>query len=111
MTQAELEMRLAVWQKRLRCQDWIITARMVEDLQSEGGDVYGLCWPNRSGPDAKISIRSNPCTDGTTQPYEWTLIHELLHVLLPKVKPKGHEEPAINKIAWALYRAYNPERP
>lgn len=111
MTKRQLSKLLATWQERLRLRDVAITAEFVRDLQSEGQDCHGLCWSDRAAPSATIQIRSTPIKEVPDRPVEWVLIHELLHVLMPDIQPAEYEEPAINKIAWALYRAYVSERP
>jgi hypothetical protein len=109
MTTRKLRQLLAVWQSRLRLQDVAITVEFVKDLKSEDQDCYGLCLSDRAQPAAHIQIRSDAVEGTEAPPHEWVLIHELLHVLMPDIQPAEYEEPAINKIAWALFKAYSPQ--
>lgn len=109
MSQKSLDRLLSLWQKRLRIQDWDISASI---RPHETVDGYGLTNYNNKLMTATIRLCSPETASATLggQPYllEQTLIHELLHLEFAGEPATTQVEQGIDRIAWALYRAYSP---
>lgn len=110
MTQAELEVRVAHWQERLRLQDWDVTictrrhwelkevCAQVTLVLNKKAALISILDPNDYQPD-EFSV------DGI----ERAIVHELLHLHLEPLAPEDREglqwtalEQAINAISHAL---------
>lgn len=99
MTEQMLRRRLAVWQRRLRLQNWRITVSLGQI------DAYGAVDYDAEAMTAHVTISDAIGDDGET---EETLVHELLHLLLAdwgEQWPRAQER-AINLLADALCSAY-----
>jgi hypothetical protein len=130
VSEEELRERLEYWQRVLRLQDWRI------DVQRVGSDKLGVdlgdVTTDSSARHAMVQILSEEAKDPTnpwqkTFPIyydeEYTLVHELLHIVFDELiehsaedSDKNHrEEQAINAVAEALItlgrKAGSPARP
>ena len=117
----ELQKALKIWQKRLRLQDWKITASFVHNYQLDGRIGQGTS--NLKFKESHISIvhpdEVNPNCFGTTNP-EDTLVHELIHIHFIYTEPEKGIKPgsfqafslesAVDCLAVALVIAYNKEK-
>lgn len=113
MSNEELKSSLVYWQKRLRLQDWDIVLELVrlKEWLALGKDAYtaGVCAANRPCGWARIRLLhiddiAEDAVPSIRDP-EVTLVHELLHLVMPVSSPEGddaHGERAINRIAEAL---------
>lgn len=113
MTREDLQKSLEYWQKRLRLEDWDIVLEYIrlKEWLALGKDAYtaGVCAPSQSCGWARIRLLhvediAEDAVPGIKDP-EITLVHELLHLLMPVASPKGgdaHGERAINRVAEAL---------
>lgn len=113
MSDEKLKSFLAYWQKRLRLEDWDIVLEVVrlKEWLTLGKDAYtaGVCAPSQSCGWARIRLLHIDDIPEDAVPSikdpEVTLVHELLHLLIPVSSPEGgdvHGERAINRIAEAL---------
>lgn len=83
MTNKQLQARLKFWQKRLRLQDWDITAEfsLAKDIQNEGALGETRIIPNWKTADIKLlSVSEMSEDDLRNGDIEQTLVHELLHL-------------------------------
>jgi hypothetical protein len=111
LTQAELDKLCALWQKRLRLQDWRVTVKLVRKYDLP--DCYAECVPHSRTKIAKIKIadpsdRDPEWVDETE--LEWSLVHELMHLYCPDYSPGDDEdvefETMLNLVSEALVTAY-----
>lgn len=111
MTQIELDKLCALWQKRLRLQDWRVTVKLVRKYELP--DSYADTLPHGKTKAAKIRIVDpgdrNPEWADETE-LEWSLVHELLHLYCPDLSPGDDEdvdfETMLNLVSEALVTAY-----
>lgn len=86
MTSKQINSLKAVWQKRLRIQDWDIEVRIVgipEMMDVSGSDDLGLCITQMSKKKARIFVRRAEDIEPHEDDQEIILVHELLHVVMP----------------------------
>lgn len=123
MTDEELKSLCALWQKRLRLQDWRIGVRFADSGEMNG--AQGDAHFQREKKLGIIRILKSEAFDQTDNYYhafpdifdvERTLIHELLHAPLDglfeteeNTEEYKHvaQEQAIEQITNALYDAYS----
>lgn len=95
--EAHLNACLEWWQMRLGLRDWIIKAKLTNDLNDD--DNHGENEYQPSNKCAMIRIRpfDSLCADGwiTKQPQELVLVHELLHC---KIFQITYDTPSIEMI-------------
>jgi hypothetical protein len=97
------------WQRELKIRDWDIRARLMPGLAENGQPLYGIVHRELSHQAAVIYLRPDgdwTLEDGSIMqpmPLEETLVHELLHIKIPKL-PIYMEEVVINHLASLLYR-------
>lgn len=106
ITQKELNKLLRYWQKRLRLQDWNITARIIPNFSS---NAIGQCSPFYQNRECLIKIDPEylPAYDGVKCTIEELLIHELLEIYFINIVKDNKEvekDMAINMIAEALIK-------
>lgn len=110
ITAKQLRPLCAFLQDELRLRDWSITLRVVRGLTVNGAPAWASVEPCWNTMTAEICLRPewdiHPALGH--KPVEWCLIHELLHIVFPAVRPANGEEAAINRVADALYRAWGP---
>jgi hypothetical protein len=102
MTTRRLRALCRTWQKRLRLQDWRITADLA--TQEQMGQAEGKVEYDETEQVAHVYIlRGLP-----PERAEETLIHELLHLRLARLHAKNDtdKEMAINLLADSLRGAY-----
>ena len=111
MTDADLADLCALWQKRLRLQDWDVTVRFAAWHELKGGERGGqVNWAVAERAAAIDLSRPDDVPPDLLCPYdvETTLVHELLHLTMigmataagsPEEKA---EEQAVNAISRAL---------
>jgi hypothetical protein len=112
MTQEQLEEKLAVWQKRLRLQDWHLIAQLVrkQDMKMDGNAEIAL---NRIRLRGQILIlppeEQMPSSMGFGRDsVKHLLAHELLHIFFNPFQtendsPLGDaEEQAVERLAMAF---------
>lgn len=112
-SQEELDEALALWQKRLRLQDWEVRARIVTRKQMEG-DSYGRCFVHWDTKQATIRILHPEFYEDEKELDEWgraacnherVLVHELLHIPFHPLMPSeegmlySHIEQVIESLA------------
>lgn len=121
MTTKQLNRLVALWQKRLRIQDWDITVSVHSEaeMQRQGyEDVWGICFVEMHKKRASIKISEAVGSDGSMDTFESVLVHELLHVMIPGrdlgVDVENHEsaphityERIIDQLSHILIKAYN----
>lgn len=77
----ELQERVEYWQKLLRLQDWIVTAKVARyyELEHHGCDAQILhSVPNK---EADLLIMDpGDVGDGEPHDMDWLIVHELLHL-------------------------------
>lgn len=107
--QKELNAALRYWKRTLRIEDWDITARFRRAHQMQPGAV-GDCQIDLQNKTARVSLV--PFIDHDESypiPYnaQRTLVHELLHVVMARVKPESNEEleVVINQLSRVLVGA------
>ncbi len=118
MTQNQLNQRIKLWQSRLGLQDWVITAKFVKEgfsFETEG--TLGGCSVHSHKRKAWIEVLHPDHRNEETDPIEETIVHELLHVMLPcddlqlghdqKSGPFVVYERGVDQLARSLVRAYN----
>lgn len=102
---------VAFLQDELRLRDWTITVRMVPRLSIDGSPVWASCEPCWNTMTAEICLRPewdvHPALG--PKPALWCLIHEFLHIVFPEIRPANGEEAAINRVADALFKWWEPE--
>lgn len=111
MTQVELDKLCALWQQRLRLQDWRVSVKLVR--KHELPDCHAEAMPHSRTKVAKIRIvtpddRDPEWADETE--LEWSLVHELMHLYCPDLSPGDDEdidfETMLNLVSEALVLAY-----
>ena len=110
MTNEELAILGAEWQKRLRLQDWVVEYKVERHYDLYG--VSGKTYVTAELKKALVCVR-DPIDDDPdphySNPTEVVLIHELLHLHLfswvteDKSLVKITKEVAIDSVAYALY--------
>ena len=106
---------LDFWRARLRLMDWdiVLETYRLKQWTAMGKSAYtvGFCAESRPNGMARIAMLdiadmpddiAEPCRD-----VEQTLVHELLHLLMPVSASDGSDadgERAINRVAQALVR-------
>ena len=115
----QLQADLKYWQRELRLQDIDIIVLWMTKDDVENGDILGSCEMRMDINTSILSInRNNMAGDCQTRvPYEQTIIHELLHVVMyfwendSKCNSLGKNrtiytlyESSLDRIADALYR-------
>lgn len=103
------------WQKRLRLQDWrlrvvvLSESDMKQFLKENGRPADYICGATAIRQHEKSATvyltNMSPSNRKLNDPLEVTVIHELLHLHFVT----DDEEPAIDSIAWALFKARNPK--
>lgn len=96
---------LTKWQRRLRLQDWDITARYVRSLAREGSEdehIFGTCVPQPHHQAAEIEIL-DPKYFPAEYPerfasVELTFVHELCHVVFAQAFSHIEEHPLMDEI-------------
>lgn len=86
MTTKQLHRLVALWQKRLRIQDWdlTVTVHSEAEMAREGYEnVWGICFVEIHKKRASIKISNAVGSDGSKDTFESVLVHELLHVMIP----------------------------
>ena len=115
MTQAGLDKLCALWQKRLRLEDWRVSVKLVRKYELP--DAHAEALPHRRTKVAKIKIvdprdRDPEWADETE--LEWSLVHELMHLYCPDYSPGDDEdvefETMLNLVSQALVVAYRQEK-
>ena len=104
-----LHQRLAVWQDRLKLTGWNIAIRMVHPGTLRQGTLGNIRWDAAVN---KATIRVLDAADyqrpydATIQDMEFTLVHELLHLVLSSLPrseaSRSDEEFAVNRMTDAL---------
>lgn len=100
MTKPALAKLCAIWQERLLLQDWGVVAEFSKDLT----DCGRITW-DKSEMTAAIVIKTD-----TPEMIESTLVHELLHLRLCRVKVTAELENVINLLARTFIKAYRRNR-
>ena len=109
----EMAAHLEFWQKALRLQDWDIDFKVVrlKEWLAAGKTTYTAGCCSMNGQNAYVVVRildPEDLADDVVPSYrdaEVTIVHELLHILIPVSASDGsdvHGERAINRIAEAL---------
>lgn len=81
--QEQLAASLKEWQERLFLTDWIIVAYTVPELEITGD--AGICKSTRKSRIARISIADSIDSEFPIKLcQEYILVHELLHLAIPK---------------------------
>ncbi len=75
-TEEEFQSLCKWWQHRLGLDYWQIKFNYVKDFDGDRKGYYGLSYPNHLVRYARVDISDNGCL-------ELTLVHELLHLLVP----------------------------
>ena len=101
--------RLAVWQRRLKLEDWHLTLKMARAGELKPKTVGNIHWdtPAKTAvirvlvlADYKLPYRE------ALQDMEFTVVHELIHLQLSSLPrseaSRGAEERAVNQITGAL---------
>jgi hypothetical protein len=101
--------KLAIWQRRLKLQDWDISATLVRQKQLKPKTLGNIDWdtPTKTAhihvlalEDYKMSYK-----DALTD-MEFTVVHELVHLALSDLPrseaSRGAEEHAVNRIAQTM---------
>lgn len=105
MKAPNLQSLLKKWQKRLRLQDWDITAKYDDEHILDG--QVGLTRFSKKYHHALIRIlhpKDNFFTEPHTKNVELTLVHELLHLHITPLgeHPEEHEELVVETLAKAF---------
>lgn len=101
--------KLAQWQKRLKLEDWHITATLVRGTQLKPKTLGNIHWDT----PAKTALIHVLALEDYKLPYpdalkdmEFTVVHELVHLQLSNLPrsdaSRGAEERAVNQITQAL---------
>lgn len=101
--------RLAIWQKRLKLEDWHISAKLVRTTELKPKTVGNIHWdtPTKTAnikvlalADYKLSFQD------ALRDMEFTVVHELVHLQLSSLPrsdaSRGAEERAVNQLTEAL---------
>jgi hypothetical protein len=101
--------RLAVWQKRLKLQDWHLTARLVPRTELKPKTLGNINWDT---PAKTATIRVLALADyklpynDALRDMEVTVVHELVHLQLSSLPrseaSRSTEEHAVNALTEAL---------
>ena len=84
----ELNVSLAKWQEKLQMSDWILSVEVVEFRRKNGYRQSGDFTADPSKKTAQILMTNDPWRDDE----EYTLVHELLHVLFYDYDKNNEEE-------------------
>lgn len=93
-TEAELYECMRYWKRVLMLHDWTVQCRLVPELYCDGEECWGLSTSDTVGRNALIQIRQiNPSDADKITKYcaEYTLIHELLHLVYPIFEKETYE--------------------
>ena len=103
-TFAELPTQLAYWQKALRLQDWRIEANFCHGYEIDGN--LGSCNIHYKKKTASIQITvpedRDPTAVGGAEPWQVTLIHELLHILMDGIGDREESSSVAEEQAIAI---------
>ena len=99
LTLAELEELLKKWQEKLEMTDWILSVEIVEFRRKDGFRQSGDFIADIEKKEARILMTSEPWRGDE----EYTLLHEMLHVLFYDYD-KGNEEMLLK-----TYSKFSPE--
>ena len=118
-----LRRRLALWQKRLKFQDWTITLVMSHPSDLRRGSLGNIRWD----PDKKTAmIRVLDAShyqmpfSATLKDMEFTIVHELTHLELSSLTRNfksrseesfSEEERAVNSLAAAMMQLDHEDEP
>jgi hypothetical protein len=108
-TQAFIEEKVAVWQKRLKLDEWNIVVTMVRKDALKPDTLGGIRWDKkkRSATLWTLDPADYAVSDeDMRKDLEFTVVHELIHLELASL-PKSEasrrtEERAVNQLAEAL---------
>jgi hypothetical protein len=101
--------RVAVWQQRLKLEDWRISVVSAKRSELKSRTLGGIRW-DKNKKTAVISVLDSSeyrtSLDETLRDLEFTIVHELVHLELASL-PRSEasrrtEEHAVNRIAEAL---------
>ena len=106
---AFIDERLALWQKRLKLEDWRLTATLVRASELKPGTLGNIRWdtPSKTAAikvlcpeDYKLAFPQ------ALRDMEFTVVHELVHLqlsVLPRSEAsRGAEERTVNQLTQAL---------
>ena len=101
--------KLAIWQKRLKLDDWRLSIRMVPSGELKPKTLGNIHWDT---PTKTAAIRVLRLTEyklpeqEALRDMEFTVVHELVHLQLASLPrsdaSRGAEEHAVNRLAEAL---------
>jgi hypothetical protein len=101
--------RLAIWQKRLKLEDWNLTVKLVRSTELKPKTVGNIHWDT---PTKTATIRVLALADyklpypDALRDMEFTVVHELVHLHLSSLPrseaSRGAEERAVNQLTEAL---------
>ncbi len=112
MTQAQLEKRCKIWQKRLRLLDWDIDVKFVKTVEgvesAHPADIFGGTQCKPTFMEASVQVRAGLGDEET----ELTLVHELMHIVFGGLQtPEGLYnhlfEVGVEKSARIMIEAFN----
>lgn len=115
--QQALDRAVALWQKRLRLQDWDITASVIRAADFGRFGMCGACDPDVRNMEVEVMLLDPADYDehylDPNYDMEETLVHEMLHIKmarLVKQLPEGtsddEEETLVKQLARSLVEAY-----
>lgn len=105
MTKPALVKLTALWQERLLLQDWGVTVEFDKEISYEGREVQGRVEWDAREMTARVLLRP-----AEPEVVESTLIHELLHLRLFKVRVTEEVELVINLLARAFMKAHHRKK-
>jgi hypothetical protein len=101
--------RLAIWQKRLKLQDWHLVVKLVRSTELKPKTLGNIHWDT---PSKEATIRVLALADyklpyqDALRDMEFTVVHELVHLQLSSLPrseaSRGAEERAVNQLTEAL---------
>jgi hypothetical protein len=101
--------RLAIWQKRLKLEDWHLVAKLVRSGELKPKTLGNIHWDT---PTKIATIRVLALADyklpyhDALRDMEFTVVHELVHLQLSSLPrsdaSRGAEERAVNQLTEAL---------
>ncbi len=96
LTERQLKLLVNKWRRRLGIEDWkLVSIRYDDTIENAWAEI------DIEDFNERISIRLHP--EPPPEGEEFCIVHELIHVVLRKLKGKHEdEELAINKLARAL---------
>jgi hypothetical protein len=109
LAEKRLDERLAVWQRRLKLEDWNVTIVMSHPSELRKGTLGNIHW-DADNKTAVVRVLDasdyeTPWND-TLKDMEFTVVHELIHLELASLPrndaSRTHEEHAVNNMADAL---------